>query len=45
VKTEAADDLIKVARRVMEHAAEPLVKLTVPIHVDAHAASNWDEAH
>ena len=41
-ETEA---LIKTARRVMETAAEPAVKLSVPIHVDAKAALNWDEAH
>jgi DNA polymerase-1 len=29
----------------MEMAAEPAVKLSVPIHVDAKSASNWDEAH
>jgi DNA polymerase I len=29
----------------MEGAAEPAVRLTVPIKVDAHAAGNWDEAH
>ena len=40
-----ADALIKVARHVMETAAEPAIKLSVPIHVDAKAASNWDEAH
>ena len=45
VKTSEADDLIKVARRVMEKATEPAIKLTVPIHVDAKAAANWDEAH
>jgi DNA polymerase-1 len=32
-------------RQVMEGAAEPAVRLTVPIQVDAHAARNWDEAH
>jgi DNA polymerase-1 len=40
-----ASALIKTACRVMETAAEPAVKLSVPIHVDAKAASNWDEAH
>jgi DNA polymerase I len=30
---------------VMEGAAEPAVRLSVPIKVDAHAAHNWDEAH
>jgi len=29
----------------METAAEPALKLAVPIHVDAKAANNWDEAH
>ena len=37
--------LIAIARNVMEKAAEPAIKLAVPIHVDAKAASNWDEAH
>ncbi|WP_332686737.1 DNA polymerase I [Devosia sp.] len=32
-------------KRVMEGAAEPAVRLSVPIQVDAHAAHNWDEAH
>lgn len=45
VKTDHADKLIKTARHVMETAAEPVVKLSVPVHVDAKAASNWDEAH
>jgi DNA polymerase-1 len=46
---EVADNealaLIATARRVMETAAEPAIKLAVPIHVDAKAANNWDEAH
>jgi DNA polymerase-1 len=29
----------------METAAEPAVKLSVPLAVDARAADNWDEAH
>jgi DNA polymerase-1 len=29
----------------METAADPAVRLTVPIKVDAHSAHNWDEAH
>ncbi|HML29513.1 MAG TPA: DNA polymerase, partial [Hyphomicrobium sp.] len=40
-----AATLIKTARHVMETAAEPSIKLSVPIHVDAKAADNWDEAH
>jgi DNA polymerase-1 len=38
-------DAMPVIKRVMEGAAEPAVRLTVPIQVDAHAAHNWDEAH
>jgi DNA polymerase-1 len=40
-----ASALIKTACQVMETASEPAVKLSVPIHVDAKAADNWDEAH
>ncbi len=36
---------IPVVRRIMEHAAMPAVSLSVPLHVDARAAHNWDEAH
>ncbi|WIJ25004.1 DNA polymerase I [Devosia sp. RR2S18] len=39
------EQAIPVIRNVMETAAEPAVRLTVPIRVDAHAAYNWDEAH
>ena len=39
------DQAIPVIKKVMEGAAEPAVRLTVPIQVDAHAAKNWDEAH
>jgi len=39
------NEVIPVIKRVMEGAAEPAVRLTVPIKVDAHAAKNWDEAH
>jgi DNA polymerase I len=31
--------------RVMEKAAEPAVRLRVPIQVDAKAANNWEAAH
>jgi DNA polymerase-1 len=40
-----ADALIEVARGVMECSAEPTVRLSVPIHVDAKAAGNWEAAH
>jgi DNA polymerase-1 len=36
---------LPVVTRVMEGAAEPAVKLRVPLVVDARAAANWDEAH
>lgn len=39
------NDAIPVIKRVMETAAEPAVRLSVPLQVDAHAAKNWDEAH
>ena len=45
VKEADTAALIKTARDVMEKASEPAVKFSVPIHVDAKAASNWDEAH
>jgi DNA polymerase-1 len=45
VGTHEADGLIGVARGVMEKAAEPAVRLSVPIHVDAKAAANWEAAH
>ncbi len=40
-----AEATIAVARRVMEDAPTPAVHLSVPLHVDARAAKNWDEAH
>lgn len=44
-KVAEIDNTITVTRRVMECAAEPAVKLSVPIHVDAKAADNWEAAH
>jgi DNA polymerase-1 len=41
----AEDDLIKVAREVMEGAADPVVHLTVPLIADAGQGKNWAEAH
>jgi DNA polymerase-1 len=40
-----ADAVCRVARKVMEHAAEPAVHFSVPLVVDARAAANWDDAH
>ena len=36
---------IPVIREVMENASMPAVAMSVPLHVDARAANNWDEAH
>jgi DNA polymerase I len=45
VPDEEVEAAIPVIRRVMEGAAEPAIQLRVPLHVDARAADNWDEAH
>ncbi|MDX2158067.1 MAG: DNA polymerase I [Hyphomicrobiaceae bacterium] len=44
-KEAEADKAMAVVRRVMEKAPEPAVKFSVPIHVDAKAADNWEAAH
>ncbi len=36
---------LPVVKKVMEDAPMPAVSLSVPLHVDARAADNWDEAH
>jgi len=36
---------LKTITHVMEGAAEPAVRLAVPVHVDAKAADNWEAAH
>ena len=45
VEDGAVDELIGVARGVMEGAAEPVIKLDVPLTVDAGQGANWAEAH
>ena len=45
VEKGAEDELIKVAREVMEGAADPVVHLTVPLVADAGQGANWAEAH
>ncbi|MBI1620955.1 DNA polymerase I [Aquamicrobium zhengzhouense] len=40
-----AEAAIPIIRSVMEGAAMPAVAMKVPLHVDARAARNWDEAH
>jgi len=44
-KEGEVEKALKVIRRVMEKAAEPAVRLKVPVHVDAKAADNWEAAH
>ncbi|MCA0044494.1 DNA polymerase I [Celeribacter litoreus] len=45
VDEDACDPVIEVVKDVMESAAEPAVKLDVPIEVDAGIGDNWAEAH
>ena len=45
VEAGAADKLTAVAKEVMESAAEPAVKMAVPLIVDAGQGANWAEAH
>lgn len=45
VEDGAVDDLIGVARDVMEGAADPVVHLDVKLTVDAGRGQNWAEAH
>ena len=42
---EEIEATLPVIRRVMEEAPHPIVRLSVPLAVDARAAGNWDEAH
>ena len=45
VDEAAADALITVARDVMQDAADPAVRMAVPLVVDAGQGRNWAEAH
>ncbi len=45
VEEDAVDRVIPVIRDVMEGAADPAVKLSVPLIVDAGQGANWAEAH
>ncbi len=45
VPEDQVDATIPVVRDVMENACDPVLKLSVPLQVDARAADNWDEAH
>ena len=45
VEEGSEDALIAAARDTMEGAAEPVIKLDVPLTVDAGQGKNWAEAH
>ncbi|MBK5934701.1 DNA polymerase I [Rhodovulum imhoffii] len=45
VEEHAAEDTVAVVRRVMEGAALPVVRLDVPLEVDAGQGASWAEAH
>ena len=45
VEKDAVEDLICVARDIMENASDPAVKLDVKLAVDAGQGANWAEAH
>lgn len=45
VEDGAVDEAVATIRAVMEGAAEPAVKLSVPLVVDAGQGANWAEAH
>ena len=40
-----ADALIDIVKPTMEKAAMPAVNISVPLVVEAHAATNWNDAH
>lgn len=45
VPKDAVDDTIGVVKHVMENACEPVMKLDVPLTVDAGQGMNWAQAH
>ncbi|GAA6208937.1 DNA polymerase I [Cognatishimia sp. WU-CL00825] len=45
VAEDAVDETIEVARDIMQGAADPAIKLDVPLIVDAGIGDNWAEAH
>ncbi len=45
VPNSEVEKTLPVVARVMMDAPLPAVSLSVPIHVDARAADNWEEAH
>ena len=45
VSKDALSETTEVVRKIMEKASEPVVKLDVPLVVDAGFGSNWADAH
>ena len=45
VSKDALSETTEVVREIMEKASEPVVKLDVPLVVDAGFGSNWADAH
>ena len=45
VNKDALNETTEVVRNIMEKASEPVVKLDVPLVVDAGFGSNWADAH
>jgi DNA polymerase-1 len=45
VEDAAVEETIAVVREIMENAAEPAVKINVPLVVDAGIGQSWAEAH
>ena len=45
VNKDALSETTEVVRKIMEKASEPVVKLDVPLVVDAGFGSNWADAH
>jgi DNA polymerase-1 len=44
-RTSEVEKTLPIVQQVMEGAAEPAVKFSVPIQVEAKAAPNWEAAH
>ena len=45
VNKDALSETTEVVRKIMEKASEPVVKLDIPLVVDAGFGSNWADAH
>jgi DNA polymerase-1 len=45
VPDDEVEQTLPIVVQVMIDAPTPAVSLSVPLHVEAHAADNWDEAH